>query len=477
MVALKSYLGYFGIIWFTWLQNTLFDVRFSNDSAFERVCKAMQFGIMAGFAVTGPGYVTGLEPGTVDFKNSIDTFRTLSLILMTSRLILAFQYGVAFVWIRSYKKALVPMLSHIAILISSAMIFLGLYFALGASSSQNVLIAWYFLVALEALAILMISGKVGFLSFRRTVLVERLGLLTLIILGEGIIDMCTSINKVGADSVYTPDIIGMIICSVCTIYAMWMLYFDHVQPERMGTLRQHIWAIIHFPFHASILFVVEGLSRLSVWRKVLDSVQPLQDAVNSIQPDGATFAQLNDQLLSLNVTLTQLWSEFAASNSTVSNFVAQPDLSAYFTEISDAKGNTTTVLTGIHNIYFDSLVWVCKNFKIKAPEDAGTDQKSRADAIFNLFEVVFVYFYVFAGLNLILLGVLFLLGKRHKLRGEILSMGVRWFFGFGLCFLAIMAASGLRQADGNDSLHKYMYSAWMLPTVLIVYLTGEFILL
>jgi low temperature requirement protein LtrA len=217
-------MGYFAIIWFTWFQNTLFDVRFSNDSAFERMCKVMQFGIMTGFAVTGPGYITD-APTTEQQNSSLHAFQALSLILMSSRLILAFQYSVAFWWIRSYKKARWPMLAHIGVLLASATVFLGLYFGFQLHGNENVLAGWYVVVALEALTILIISGKVRFLSFRRTVLVERLGLLTLIILGEGIIDMCTSINSIGSDDSYTSDIIGMIICSVATIYSMWMLYF------------------------------------------------------------------------------------------------------------------------------------------------------------------------------------------------------------------------------------------------------------
>jgi hypothetical protein len=458
-IALKSYLGYFGIIWFTWFENTLFDVRFSNDSAFERVCKAMQFGIMAGFAVIGPGYQTGFAPGSTEAAASLNAFRTLSFILMTSRLILTFQYGVALAWLRSYKRAIVPMLIHMAVLFTAAMLFLGLTFAFQSSNSEQVLIGWYVIVALEALAILIVSGRVRFLSFRQTVLVERLGLLTLIILGEGIIGMMRSINAVGSDDYYPSDVIGMILSSVVITYSLWMLYFDQVQPERMGTLRQNIWAILHFPFHACILLVVEGMARLQVWRKVVDITGPLQSAVNAI----STTQPLQAQLANLNQTMIQLFSRFPSS--------PKPSLSSYFAEISSPNATSAQIQDGINNIYSNGINWTLTNFDIPTP----TDTDNNIYAILNLFEVVFIYYFVFAGLTLMLLAALFLLGKRHKLRGEILSVGVRVFFGLGLSLVAVMAAPALgATTDPNSSLHKFMFSAWLLPTVLLTYLTGEF---
>lgn len=48
--TLSQYVGFFALLWFTWYQVSLYDVRFSMDSMAERVCKALQFGVMIGFA-------------------------------------------------------------------------------------------------------------------------------------------------------------------------------------------------------------------------------------------------------------------------------------------------------------------------------------------------------------------------------------------------------------------------------------------
>lgn len=87
--ALKSYAGFFCILWFLWLQVSLFDVRFVTDSILERIGKACQFGVMIGLAIVGPDFNSSdQKPGA---------FRSLAIILMFSRLVLSFQYSVILV--------------------------------------------------------------------------------------------------------------------------------------------------------------------------------------------------------------------------------------------------------------------------------------------------------------------------------------------------------------------------------------------
>lgn len=46
--TLKSYIGFFALIWLTWYQVTLFDVRFSTNSLWDRAGRLGQFGVMIG---------------------------------------------------------------------------------------------------------------------------------------------------------------------------------------------------------------------------------------------------------------------------------------------------------------------------------------------------------------------------------------------------------------------------------------------
>lgn len=96
--ALCAYIEFLGVIWFTWLQVTLFDVRFARDSVFERGCKAIQLGAMVGFASAGSRFST-----TVRGENAW-AFQSLTLILAGSRALLAVQYTVNVAFLRSSMK-------------------------------------------------------------------------------------------------------------------------------------------------------------------------------------------------------------------------------------------------------------------------------------------------------------------------------------------------------------------------------------
>jgi hypothetical protein len=44
--SLTAYIGFFALLWLTWYQVSLYDVRFSADSVFERIAKGIHFGVM-----------------------------------------------------------------------------------------------------------------------------------------------------------------------------------------------------------------------------------------------------------------------------------------------------------------------------------------------------------------------------------------------------------------------------------------------
>ena len=117
--ALRNYIGFFTLLWFTWMQTTLYDVRFSSDSVFHRICKAISFGLLTAFAVCGALYDTS------DVSRNRNAFRALSMVLMLSRVVLAVQYGVVLWYVRKYGLTWTPLVLTIAILLFSAIGFLG----------------------------------------------------------------------------------------------------------------------------------------------------------------------------------------------------------------------------------------------------------------------------------------------------------------------------------------------------------------
>lgn len=121
MTALSSYILYFIILWFTWLHVTLLDVRFSVDSVYERICKALHFAVMGAFASVS----TTWDPFSPDDDITITALRTMTLTLMFSRFILSIQYFVVMYFGRSKPRTIVPLAIHGTVMIISASVYLG----------------------------------------------------------------------------------------------------------------------------------------------------------------------------------------------------------------------------------------------------------------------------------------------------------------------------------------------------------------
>jgi len=84
--TLTSYIGFFCVLWFTWCQTSLFDVRFIADSFMERLAKALHLGVMVGLAVVGPKFDTA--DGTLDDGDVVaDAEKTLQLMGINSNII------------------------------------------------------------------------------------------------------------------------------------------------------------------------------------------------------------------------------------------------------------------------------------------------------------------------------------------------------------------------------------------------------
>lgn len=69
---LLAYVGFFGILWSTWFQITLHDVRFARDSLYERTCKTIQFIAFVGLALVGSKFNPGSSKGDLTVSLSLN---------------------------------------------------------------------------------------------------------------------------------------------------------------------------------------------------------------------------------------------------------------------------------------------------------------------------------------------------------------------------------------------------------------------
>lgn len=130
------------------------------DSAFERIAKACQFGVMIGFAITGPNFAVGSarEREEETGESPVAAFRALSLILMASRLVLVCQYLQSMYFTREYKRTRLPMGVIAATYFIAAMIYLGLFFTFSEDAENHTYIAWYVVAILETIFATAVSS-------------------------------------------------------------------------------------------------------------------------------------------------------------------------------------------------------------------------------------------------------------------------------------------------------------------------------
>ncbi|KAI8934573.1 hypothetical protein NX059_008271 [Plenodomus lindquistii] len=218
---------YLLVLWSTWFQVTLHDVRFARDSLYERVCKTVQFITFVGLALVGSQF----NPASTKGKGNNTSFRILCFVLVISRGLLAIQYAVVFFFTyrARYTKLYLPLGLMIGVYAVSAGVFAGMTPAFSGPTvnlkTRLVYLVWYAMMVLEAVAVIGISCHWRMLSFKKTHLMERMSLLTIIVIGEGAIGVTRTVGKIMKSGL---DVEGcfLIMCIIVTLVFLWALYFD-----------------------------------------------------------------------------------------------------------------------------------------------------------------------------------------------------------------------------------------------------------
>ncbi|KAF2627106.1 hypothetical protein BU25DRAFT_411189 [Macroventuria anomochaeta] len=504
--SLTAYIGFFSLLWLTWYQVSLYDVRFSADSVFERTAKALHFGVMVGFAVIGPQWKPGQQ--IYDYK----IYKAFGLILMVSRLTLFAQYGITLFYTKKYRKTVLPIALVMASTLAAAILYGALTPAFPKvkldadgyiiSQASNVYIAWYIIAISETILTVAVSCYWTIISFKGTHMVQRMSLLSLIILGEGIIVICKSISKIVKNEfLWTASVVGQIIAGILIIYWLYQLYFDRIQEEHFGSIKQQIWSFLHFPLHTVLVLVLQGVSLLIIWRQAVDAMNgwegmlvPAQDWLLSVangtevMPEGTTFADWVSDLTG-NYTTGEIFAYFA--NATcyghVYNYVpkgvdASKEVAAVYQATLDvrdgidnffANSNNDTAydqfLDGWNSMTSSTLKTLFDSFSVtvaKSKNKSTGGEKTKPDIsmilnqYYDIFDLVMSYTFITAGLALILITTLGFLSLPQHQRGmsTFVRSSICAVIGVALCCI-----SAIRYSE--KEMYAYLGSAWMIPTI------------
>lgn len=194
---------------------------------------------------------------------------------------MALQYGVVLSFTiqrGGYKRLVLPLSLNTAVYAVSAATFgaMSLAFLVGAQVSASIISLWWIVMFIEAACTIVISSVWRMLSFKATHLVERMGLLTLIVIGEGAIGVTKTVSKLmGKSDSLDMVACGQIICIVLILILLWALYFDNQPHGHYGTIKQQVWSLLHFPLHLGIVGTVEGAQQIAQARYIIKTVSKL----------------------------------------------------------------------------------------------------------------------------------------------------------------------------------------------------------
>ncbi|KAJ4319634.1 hypothetical protein N0V84_006270 [Fusarium piperis] len=489
---LGSFIRYFLLLWITWLATTVHDVRFGKDGVFERISRACHLTVMIGFSAGGVSFsqTKQLQP----------IFKVMSLCLMCSRLVLSIQYGVVLFYARRNRRSRNNLALAVLLHLVPAIIYMAATIASAKGSKAEINHLWWTVALAELFALMAHATLSKTLSFSGTHLTERLNLLTLIVIGEGIIILAKTITKI-VQYTYLKDpttswsltlakasaLFGLIACGAAILYFTFQLYFDWMDHHsHMSPIRQALWTILHLPFHIAIVLTVEGSGQWITWQrtweaineavlsvttgltKALDSGMGGQDLVKELAGaldktyETYTFSvktvnTMNSELAKLAEFPDSVWKSFAtnldANNLTANDTAIAESLATIYSSLMNAISNTYGLTTSA---------------KVKAQAEsygAGLDAESVAlDAVYNRLSMIFVYAFVAAGAALLLLATMHLLQKPKGWSVfHLIRLGLLTIAGVTLCLIALIAT--------NDKMTEDMiFKPWQLPIMALIYL-------
>ncbi|KAJ6015393.1 hypothetical protein N7540_009984 [Penicillium herquei] len=483
VTALGAYVGFLGVIWFTWLQVTLFDIRFARDSVMERVFKAFQLGAMIGFASAGTRFTTRVR------DDNLWAFQLLSLMLAVSRIQLAIQYTITLAFMHQHMKHDAKGVWYTALVFwTTTILFIALFFVFKRPRGipSRIWIIWFVLFGFEMWAVMGISCIWTAISFKKTHLNVRMSLLTLIIIGEGVIAVTRIVNKTVRPGGWTPWTFFHILGVTTNVYLLWQVYFD-LSPQQLGVLAQQIWAQLHFPFHVSLILLLEGSQILALTLDVTLKLKYLAQTFSFVCEENRpsqdrAIALIRSTIADMEIPFSRgATQEWNAISRLLDDLAKQPlcsDMRILLNKVTGTRIEVDTMNPGslvyTEDIFSDLMGNVTaalfSSMDITPPVKVDIsllDSQALLQMYMKVLAFVYMYFFAVASISMALFAAFNILSRSHERRIYLsLSTGVR-------LTLAIFLAGLVSFVADFTLAYSFMTSPIILYALSLTLLTGQ----
>ncbi|PHH90042.1 hypothetical protein CDD83_4668 [Cordyceps sp. RAO-2017] len=490
----KAYVGYFCLLWLTWFLVTLFDVRYVTDSIFSRLMRAVQLGVLVGFVVVAPHFDPTHQKAT--------TMRAMSLILCVSRATLAIEYGSTLLHLRRYKKARRPIYLQIGLHVVAAAVYLGIAFRFREEERSRIYMTWYFFSGGEAILSLLLSNLSPVLSLTHTHLMKRIALLTVMILGDGVVQVAKEVVIiVKKPSAWDSATIGLITAAAATIYFMFLIYFDWMRARfHLPALRQQLWVGLHLALHLALVLHLHVFSQWILWYKIWSRFDGIADFADPSDEPGignSTSQQVADRL---EGSIRDFFGDFKPSqpdtmqiiDSALANISSMPD--AFWPVVKQAQDSPGSEyydvfdragFVDVWEDYYTAFLAIVatldsslfsayeidldqddiKKKEVRSPDDeqSGLWQVAIPEKGFDRCRLAFAYGYVSAGVTIFLLATLLIILRTLPRKvWPLIRLAIIYALALGTGLVALLWFN-------ETLLEAFLTGPWVLPTLTLVW--------
>lgn len=203
---------------------------------------------------------------------------------------------------------------------------------------------------------------------------------------------------------------------------------------------------------------MEGTSRFVTWRNAIEVVKTITAEYEIIYAKFNTSAEIGNAFDEYSTKLLK----------SVKADLSVYNVTSFIVDIKKEKDpSSDKALSAVTGLLGNLINATFKFFKIQASKRTPkTDDKkvknpiAELEKVVKVFDLVFIYFFVAAGVTLIMMAVLIALAKKGKCAGDYVAIMLRLIVGVALTMITVVKA--------NPNLQdQFLFSAWILPTVLV----------
>lgn len=242
--GISKFLLAFFAIWWSWMNFSWFASAYDNDDVLFRLLTML---VMAGSLTMAAGIKPFFQAGQL-------TLIVIGFVIM--------RIGMVLFWLRAARHH--PELKRTTLTYAGGIFLVQLYWV-GLLLQQPLTPSWllplFALGAVLELAVPALAERQGITPWHRHHMIERYGLLNIIVLGETLLASSIAISNLTTDQAPTLALLQIPLLAMVVLFCLWWLYFSREEHLKQQTLAMALtWGYGHLIIYAAGAAVGAGIA-------------------------------------------------------------------------------------------------------------------------------------------------------------------------------------------------------------------------